>query len=118
MSQEREQSLTSQRKRRTDEMKKSRSKETKQRKRSEGELRRDASSALWGQVSFRNNLFKPKRKFFRRVVARKRCVFLFIIFIYAIAEKIMVSLEPENLNIWNRLFILDLQHNNTPPTLH
>lgn len=92
MSQEREQSLTSQRKRRTDEMKKSRSKETKQRKRSEGELRRDASSALWGQVSFRNNLFKPKfRKFFRRVVARKRCVFLFILFIYAIAEKTMVS---------------------------
>ena len=46
MSQGREQSLTNQKKRKTDEMKKSRSKETKQRKRSEGVLRRDAFSAL------------------------------------------------------------------------
>ena len=65
MSQEREQSLTNQKKRKTDEMKKSRSKETKQRKRSEGVLRRDAFSALlWSVRNFSANnlLFFPARR--------------------------------------------------------
>ena len=88
MSQEREQSLTNQKKRKTDEMKKSRSKETKQRKRSEGVLRRDAFSALlWsGAQVFGFVIF-----IFSGESSQKRCVFSLNLFIYAIAEKIMVS---------------------------
>ena len=125
MSQEREQSLTNQKKRKTDEMKKSRSKETKQRKRSEGVLRRDASAYCGGVLKFSENnllfLFFPARR------RKGGCVFKFI-YLRNCREDNGECLERSRtfeFTVLNFLSLnppissfLGINYNNTPLTLH